>query len=108
MILTQVILAFMAVTMTIFGDAIAIKGVQGGLNTKTGERPMRKEFSVFRASGAAFDLYILALQQFQQQNQTALLSYFQIAANSLEQCPTDCCDLPSIKAGPIPAISQHV
>lgn len=83
MILIQVILAFMIVNMTNFGDAIAIKGIQAGVNASTGERPARKEFSVFRSSGPAFDLYILALQQFQQQNQSALLSYFQIAGNKM-------------------------
>ncbi|CAD6586306.1 MAG: hypothetical protein ASARMPREDX12_002329 [Alectoria sarmentosa] len=48
-----------------------------GVNAVTGQRPFRQEFSTFKNSGPAFDLYILSLQQFQQQNQSALLSYYQ-------------------------------
>ena len=62
--------------------SFAITGVQGGVNQDTGERPSRQEFSSFRWSGAAFDLYILALKQFQASNQTALLSYYQIAGQT--------------------------
>ena len=64
-------------------QSYAITGVQGSVNGFTGERPVRQEFSTFKNSGPAFDLYILALQQFQQQNQSALVSFFQVAGKSL-------------------------
>ncbi|KAI9732411.1 MAG: hypothetical protein M1834_001619 [Cirrosporium novae-zelandiae] len=60
-------------------EAYTITGVQAGINNRTGERPMRTEFSTFVDSGPAFDLYILASQQFQQDDQSELLSYFQVA-----------------------------
>ena len=59
--------------------AYAITGVSAGVNNVTGERPFRQEINVFAVSGAAWDLYILALRQFQQANQNDSLSYFQIA-----------------------------
>ena len=59
--------------------AYAITGVSAGVNSVTGERPFRQEINVFAVSGAAWDLYILALRQFQQANQNDSLSYFQIA-----------------------------
>ena len=62
-------------------NAVAIVGSQGGVNTATGQRPFRQEISTFKDSGPAFDLYILSLQQFQQQNQSALLSYYQVGGN---------------------------
>ena len=62
-----------------FASSYAITGVTGGVNTITGQRPFRQEFSHFKDSGPAFDLYILSLQQLQQQNQSALLSYYQVA-----------------------------
>ncbi|MCJ1407940.1 hypothetical protein MMC19_002011 [Ptychographa xylographoides] len=57
----------------------AIKGCQGGVNSTTGQRPFRQEFSSFQASGAAFDLYIQALQQLIQKNQLEQLSFYQVA-----------------------------
>ena len=62
-------------------NAVAIIGPQGGVNNATGQRPFRQEFSTFKNSGPAFDLYILSLQQFQQQNQSALLSYYQVTGD---------------------------
>ena len=62
-----------------FANPYAITGPQGGVNQYTGERPFRQEFSSFKRSGPAFDLYILSLHQFQQQSQSSLLSYFQVA-----------------------------
>ena len=67
-----------ATCLASFANAAAITGPQGGVNTTTGQRPFRQEFSTFKNSGPAFDLYILSLQQFQQQNQSAPLSYYQV------------------------------
>ena len=63
-------------------QSIAISGALGGVDTATGQRPFRQEFSTFAISGPAFDLYILALQCFQQLNQTNGLSYYQVAGMS--------------------------
>lgn len=67
-----------AICLASLGNSVAILGPQGGVNTATGQRPFRQDFSTFKNSGPAFDLYILSLQQFQQQNQSALLSYYQV------------------------------
>ena len=55
---------------------------------------MRRDFAEFVHAGPAFDLYILSLRAFAQQNQTSLLSYYQVAGeekNSIWplQNPTD-------------------
>ena len=70
-----------AICLLSHANALAITGPQGGVNIATGQRPFRQEFSTFKNSGAAFDLYILSLQRFQQQNQSALLSYYQVAGD---------------------------
>ena len=70
-----------AVCLASLANAVAITGSQGGVNSVTGQRPFRQDISTFKNSGPAFDLYILSLQQFQQQNQSALLSYYQVAGN---------------------------
>ncbi|KAL9011383.1 MAG: hypothetical protein Q9173_003767 [Seirophora scorigena] len=67
------------VALVVIADAIAVSGVQAGVDFTTGRRPFRQEFSTFRNSGPAFDLYILALQKFQQRRQSDPLSYFGIA-----------------------------
>lgn len=59
--------------------AVAITGPQGGVDSATGQRPFRQEISTFQNSGPAFDLYILSFQRFVQQNQTNILSYYQVA-----------------------------
>ncbi|MCJ1361156.1 hypothetical protein MMC16_000253 [Acarospora aff. strigata] len=59
--------------------AVAITGPKGGVNSATGQRPFRQEISSFQNSGPAFDLYILSFQRFVQQNNTNLLSYYQVA-----------------------------
>lgn len=59
--------------------AFAITGLQGGVNAATGERPIRQEISVFQYAGAAFDLYILALQQLMQRDQADPFSFYRIA-----------------------------
>lgn len=62
-----------------FTRAIQVTGATGGVNLKTGERPFRFEITKFADSGAAYDLFILALLQLQHTNQSEPLSYFQIA-----------------------------
>ncbi|KAG8527171.1 uncharacterized protein KY384_008601 [Bacidia gigantensis] len=57
----------------------AITGASGAVDTSTGERPARQEFRLFTVSGAAFDLYILALQQLTQEEQNFQLSFFQVS-----------------------------
>ncbi|MCJ1287371.1 hypothetical protein MMC26_006720 [Xylographa opegraphella] len=67
------------VVRTIASAAFAINGVHAGVNTLTGQRPFRQEFSTFQNAGPAFDLYIQALQQLAQTNQSAMLSYYGVA-----------------------------
>lgn len=59
--------------------AVAITGPQGGVDSATGQRPFRQDINTFQNSGPAFDLYILSFQRFVQQNQSDLLSYYQVA-----------------------------
>ena len=58
--------------------AVNIKGATGGVNTATGQRPSRQNLVTFQGSGAAFDLFILALQKFQQENQANIVSLYKI------------------------------
>ena len=66
-------------TLLAAGDAVVIVGPQAGVDSATGQRPFRQDFSVFKESGPAFDLYIQALYYFMKQNQSDVLSYYQIA-----------------------------
>jgi hypothetical protein len=63
--------------------AVPVTGATGGVNTQTGQRPSRQNLENFQSSGAPFDLYIQALQRFQSDDQSALLSYYQIAGLTL-------------------------
>ncbi|MCJ1417075.1 hypothetical protein MMC32_003414 [Xylographa parallela] len=67
------------VVRTIASATFAINGVHAGVNVLTGQRPFRQEFSIFQNAGPAFDLYIQALQQLAQTNQSAMLSYYAVA-----------------------------
>ena len=60
-------------------QSYAINGVAGGVDRSTGEQPARLEFTAFSKLGPAFDLFIIALQQFQQTNQSREFSYYQVA-----------------------------
>lgn len=71
------------ITLVARSSAVAITGPLGGVNETSGERPFRLEFSVFKDSGPAFDLFIQALYYFEQEDQDNLLSYFQVAGT----CP---------------------
>lgn len=75
----RLILITLIACLLSFAQPYAITGVDGGVDQVTGRRPSRQDFSDFKNSGPAFDLYILSLQQLQQQDQTALLSYYQVA-----------------------------
>ena len=70
---------FLTLCLATLTNSYGITGVCDGVNTATGQRPFRQEFSMFKDSGPVFDLYILSLQQFQQRNQSALLSYYRVA-----------------------------
>ncbi|MCJ1384871.1 hypothetical protein MMC17_007989 [Xylographa soralifera] len=67
------------VVRSIASATFAINGVQAGVNALTGQRPFRQEFSTFQNAGPAFDLYIQALQQLAQTNQSSMLSYYGVA-----------------------------
>lgn len=80
---TVTLWALLSLTFVTWVNTIAIKGSPGGVDFLTGERPLRQEFSVFKDSGPAFDLYILSFRQFMQQNQSSLLSYYGVAGKSI-------------------------
>lgn len=58
-------------------SGIAVTGISAGVNNYTNARPFRVEINAFSQSGPAFDLYIQALQIFQ--NQSGDLSYFGVS-----------------------------
>lgn len=60
--------------------SLSITGASGGLQSGTRQRPVRQEIHDFAQSGAAWDLFILALGRFQDASTTDVLSYFQVAA----------------------------
>lgn len=61
-------------------SAFVVTGAVGGVNTETGQRPFRLNIvTMAQIGGPAWDLYILALQQFQAKDQKDQLSFFQIA-----------------------------
>lgn len=83
----KIISAVIAICLVSFGKTYAIIGPRDGVNQVTGERPIRQDLSTFKNSGPTFDLYILSLEQFQQQDQSTLLSYYQVAGNVLSRSP---------------------
>jgi hypothetical protein len=56
-----------------------VTGVQSGINTLTGERPLRKEITEFQKTGPAFDLYIQCQSRIMAREQQDILSYYEIA-----------------------------
>ncbi|KAB5566591.1 hypothetical protein GE09DRAFT_740262 [Coniochaeta sp. 2T2.1] len=76
---------------------VPVTGVRTGIDHNTGERPRRLNINDFYARGGLqWDLYIQALQAFQDVNETDPLSYFQISGihgypvqswNGVEQVP---------------------
>jgi hypothetical protein len=61
---------------------VTISGSNGGVDPSTGQRPFRRELGEFEVSGAAFDLYIQALRQFQSQSQGNEVSWFGICGTA--------------------------
>ena len=60
-------------------QAFAVTGATGGINARTGARPLRQDIlKMQRTGGAAWDLYLQALQKFQAMDQQDALSWFQI------------------------------
>ncbi|KAI9827269.1 MAG: hypothetical protein M1832_005407 [Thelocarpon impressellum] len=59
--------------------AYVVTGPTGGVNLETGERPFRQDFRKFQDTGAAFDLYVQALERFKADDQSKLLSYYEVA-----------------------------
>lgn len=57
----------------------AITGVTGGVNSETGQRPARLDMRDLQSAGPAFDLYVQALSQFQSDDQSDLVSYYEVA-----------------------------
>ena len=60
-------------------ESFKITGAVSGIDPVSDSLPTRYEINDFATSGPAFDLYILALQSIQDQDQSELLSYFQVA-----------------------------
>ena len=71
--------AVLAFTFVPISQGFAITGVNSSVNAVTGERPVRLDILTLQNMGPAFDLYMLALQRFMQQDQSDPLSYYQIA-----------------------------
>ncbi|KAJ0164733.1 Tyrosinase [Colletotrichum tanaceti] len=59
---------------------IPVVGVRSGVNTRTGEMPIRRNInSIYDERGPQWDLYIAALTAMQDANETDPTSYFQLA-----------------------------
>ncbi|EAS28837.3 tyrosinase [Coccidioides immitis RS] len=65
--------------ITFQAHAYDIRGVRGGVQA-SGERPARQNLETFQESGPAFDLYILALLKFQDEDQNRMLSYYDVSS----------------------------
>lgn len=72
-------LSAIAVQYAVVAGSIAITGSQAGVNQQTGQRPFRQDYRDFNKTGPPFDLYIQALQSFQNSNFNDQQSYFKIA-----------------------------
>lgn len=62
----------------------AITGISAAVNNVTGERPFRHDINELYMSGPAWDLFILALRDFQQVSQDNPLSYYQVAGKAVD------------------------
>lgn len=58
----------------------AIAGATSGINNSTGARPFRLPIAELQQSGAAWDLYIQALQYWQSLDQSNMFSWYKVAA----------------------------
>ncbi|KAF3481610.1 tyrosinase [Arthroderma uncinatum] len=59
---------------------VSIRGVQAGVDQRTGQRPARQNLATWEFSGPGFDLYIQALRAFQYSDQKDIRSHFSIAS----------------------------
>lgn len=73
------LLATLAATGPACTRRYLVTGATGGVNQNTGERPFRQDIQDFKNSGAAFDLFVLAVQNIQQRGQNDTLSWYQFA-----------------------------
>jgi tyrosinase len=71
--------AALAVAGPVCTPRYIVTGATGGVNNATGERPTRQDIQVFKDSGAAFDLFVLALQTLQERSQDDKYSWYQFA-----------------------------
>jgi hypothetical protein len=71
--------------------AFVVTGATGGVDSRTSARPFRQDIlKLQRAGGAAWDLYLQALQKFQQLDQGNALSWYQFNG----ECPL--CQFPHL------------
>lgn len=81
---------FLFTVFTLFlgpANAVAVTGVSAGVNNVTGERPLRRDIKELYMSGPAWDLFVLALREFQEADQDDPLSYYQVAGRTHEPVP---------------------
>ncbi len=64
-------------------QAFAVTGIAAEVHNITGERPFRHDINQFYMSGPSWDLFILALREFQQMNQDDPFSYYQVAGKDI-------------------------
>ncbi|KAK1970542.1 Di-copper centre-containing protein [Colletotrichum sublineola] len=68
------------VRLTAAAQEIPVVGVRSGINTRTGEVPIRRNInSIYNERGPHWDLYVGALTAMQDTNETDPISYFQLA-----------------------------
>ncbi|KAH8692093.1 tyrosinase [Talaromyces proteolyticus] len=60
-------------------NGYGVTGVSAGVNPDTGERPSRIDLRNLQSAGPAFDLFVQALAQFQSDDQSDLVSYYEVA-----------------------------
>ncbi|KAK7988124.1 hypothetical protein PG989_008439 [Apiospora arundinis] len=78
--LAAVALSFTSQTVWGQSNKFIVTGLSSGVNTATGQRPVRQNVNTFAASGGPqWDLFILGLQAFQAAPESDQLSYFGIA-----------------------------
>lgn len=62
---------------------VTVNGISAGVDDKTGKRPARKNMEDFQFSGPAFDLYVLALRDFQAEDQSKKLGFYDVASKAV-------------------------
>lgn len=68
-------------TLIIFSvnGSIIVTGADSGLNASAAIPPIRQNIENLQGTGPMWDLYILALRQFADANETDPLSYYQVS-----------------------------